>query len=117
MKADDELPISLAIANKQLEYFIYKYKLPERQEKELRDTIHLLIKAERANAALEGRIELARKVLAVSSGVHKLKGFTQAKRLKLLTDRMMEIIPDNGFGIVEEVSDSAALHSEQEKEA
>ncbi len=49
----------------------------------------------------KAEIALARKVIAVSGGHHKIKGFTQAKRLKLLTDKMNEIIPDE-FGIVEE---------------
>ena len=49
----------------------------------------------------EGEIAFARKVLAVSSGVHKVRGFTRAKRLKLITNKCMEIIPD-ALGIDEE---------------
>ncbi len=46
----------------------------------------------------EGEIALARKVLAVSSGVRKQKGFTQSKRLQLLTSEMNKIIPSSlGF--------------------
>lgn len=55
-------------------------------------------------------VALARKVLAVSGGLHKIRGFTQAKRLKLLTDKMNEIIPDD-FGIIEE----ATLNNKQEE--
>ena len=58
--------------------------------------------AERERWAANGaEIALARKVLGVSSMVHKRRGGTQAMRLKLLTDEMMKIIPDT-FGIVEE---------------
>lgn len=46
-------------------------------------------------------VALARKILAISGGHHKARGFTQAKRLKLLTDKMNEIIPDE-VGIVED---------------
>ena len=47
---------------------------------------------------------LARRVLAVSSGVYRIKGLTQGKRLKLLTEKMLEVIPDSGLG-VEEVAE------------
>ena len=48
----------------------------------------------------KAEIALARKVLAVSGGHYKIKGFTQTKRLRLITDKMLEIIPDE-FNIVE----------------
>lgn len=65
------------------------------------DDITALLEETDRKAREEAEIALARKVLAVSGGHNKLKGFTQAKRLKLLTDKMNEIIPDV-FGIVEE---------------
>lgn len=61
-----------------------------------------MVEAAKREVREEAEIALARKVLAVSSGVHKVRGATQKKRLQLLTNKMMEIIPDSGFGIVEE---------------
>ena len=49
----------------------------------------------------EAEIALARKVLGVSSMVHKQKGITQSMRLKHLTKEMLKIIPDT-FGLIED---------------
>jgi len=49
----------------------------------------------------EAEIALARKVLGVSSMVHKQKGVTQSMRLKHLTKEMLKIIPDT-FGVIED---------------
>lgn len=68
--------------------------------KEILDDVMQLLATEIQAA----EVALARKVLAVSGGHHKIRGFTQAKRLKLLTDKMKEIIGDDVFGIVEESS-------------
>lgn len=78
---------------------------------ELKERVAKALHEAEVRARIEGEIALARKVLAVSGGHNKLKGFTQAKRLKLLTDKMNEIIPDI-FGI-EEVD--VTLTAEKEK--
>lgn len=49
----------------------------------------------------DAEIAIARKVLAVSGGHVKVRGFTQAKRLWLLTDEMKKIIPDT-LGVIED---------------
>lgn len=41
------------IAEKEFEYFIFKYKLPERQEKELRDIVKLLLAAQQTATRIE----------------------------------------------------------------
>lgn len=48
----------------------------------------------------EGEVAFARKVLGVSSMVNKRKGVTQSMRLKLITEKCMETIPDS-LGIPE----------------
>lgn len=84
--------------------------------KESVDEIMQLLASQAAAAqertAREAEIALARKVLAVSSGVVKHRGYTQAKRLKLLTHKMNEIIPDE-LGITIEL---AAQPKEQQGE-
>lgn len=57
----------------------------------------------------EAEIALARKVLGVSSLVHKQRGVTQSMRLKHLTKEMLRIIPDSGFITTE---DAVELHHE-----
>lgn len=48
---------------------------------------------------VEAEIALARKVFAVSreNSPMRPKGMTMKKRLKLITDKMLEIIPKNNF--------------------
>ena len=53
------------------------------------DELISFIESERNDA----EIALARKVLAVSGGIRKQKGLTQAKRLAVISQEMNKIIP------------------------
>jgi hypothetical protein len=84
----------------ELERLFIKAGLDPREDETAAQMIYelkALIATQRSQAFREGETAFARKVLAVAGGLHKIKGFTQAKRLQLLTDKCMEIIPPSGL--------------------